>query len=153
MHKTSRKLGGDWITVKQSKTFRNKSVGTNVSSAITVLTDDYLYKMPIFAVYNVELNFSYVAPSTVYYLNVYKDEWGIQELGYVTTNTNPSKKMVFVFAKILTSYYCARNDGDTSIYVNHSAEHKGNLYLTTRDGAGSANITVNTTVKYLNFDS
>lgn len=110
--------------------------------------------MPVFAVYNVKIDFSYVSLNNFYYLNVYRNEQGLRQLEDIYTDTNPDKSMTFVFAKILRSYYCSNGNGETSLYISHSTDYKGNLYLTVRDVSSTrTDITVTTTVKYLNFDS
>lgn len=156
MHKTSRKLGGDWITVKQSKTFENTvfytidSGESEKNPRIFSVKDDIFPKHNCFYAINVRV----LTPPLEYssYMDTslrYKDSsWNT--LGIEPYNS-PTEINYYISG--FSGYYWNYISNYRYSEISFVTFPQTDIYLFINHVSEPIDITVTTTVKYLNFDS
>ena len=142
-HKTSRKLGGDWITVKQSRTFRNVNLQSFEQPLFDFNENDF-YKVGFYSV-DVETDFKNSFITSIIF---YDANGNRRSMIYDYVNNGTMKGKLF-FPQFGRWYMAA----DASFKpMDNTTEYKG-LFLVFNQVGTAQHITVTTTVKYLNFDS
>lgn len=139
MHKTSRELGGDWITVKQSNTFELPEYQTTWDNTYAIVKNLFIERNTL-VVYKIKATLSILSDVRII-IKIYNNI----AISYDLTPSN--NKINTTFIMLDNVFYLSE-----SASINYPSD--GNLYIRTTETKGyTIDVNSEVTVKYLNFDS